>query len=135
MRFAPSEYVVVRLPLVLLSLSLSLTLTRSRSRAFAAAPRRYKTLVEGTTVYMHPSSSLFNNNPQWVIYHELVLTTKEYMRSVCAIDPKWLIELAPKFFKKGDARHLSRRKRQEKIEPLFDRFNEPDMWRLSKRIG
>jgi ATP-dependent RNA helicase DHX8/PRP22 len=29
----------------------------------------YKTLVEGTPVHMHPSSSLFNNNPQWVIYH------------------------------------------------------------------
>src|SRR5690606_25115963 len=42
----------------------------------------YKTLVEGTPVYMHPSSSLFQKNPTWVIYHELVQTTKEYMREV-----------------------------------------------------
>jgi ATP-dependent RNA helicase DHX8/PRP22 len=33
-------------------------------------------------VYIHPSSSLFNRAPEWLIYHELVLTTKEYMREV-----------------------------------------------------
>lgn len=40
----------------------------------------YKTMDDGQVVYIHPSSSLFNRNPEWVIYHELVLTTKEYMR-------------------------------------------------------
>jgi hypothetical protein len=50
-------------------------------------------------VFIHPSSSLFNKNPEWVIYHELILTTKEYMRNVLTVDPKWLIELAPNFYK------------------------------------
>ncbi|KAJ3061758.1 DEAH-box ATP-dependent RNA helicase prp22, partial [Podochytrium sp. JEL0797] len=59
----------------------------------------YKTLVEGTPVYIHPSSALFNKQPEWVIYHELVLTTKEYMRECIAIEPKWLVEAAPAFFK------------------------------------
>ena len=36
----------------------------------------YKTMDEGQTVYIHPSSALFNRNPEWIIYHELVLTTK-----------------------------------------------------------
>jgi ATP-dependent RNA helicase DHX8/PRP22 len=36
----------------------------------------YKTLVEGTPVYIHPSSALFNRNPEWLIYHELILTTR-----------------------------------------------------------
>jgi ATP-dependent RNA helicase DHX8/PRP22 len=30
---------------------------------------------------------------------------------------------------------LSKRKRQEKIEPLYDRFNPPNDWRLSRRRG
>lgn len=59
----------------------------------------YKTLVEGTPVYIHPSSAIFNRQPEWVIYHELVLTSKEYMREVIAIEPKWLVEVAPTFFK------------------------------------
>jgi ATP-dependent RNA helicase DHX8/PRP22 len=93
----------------------------------------YKTYSHGQSVYIHPSSSLFQKNPDCVIYHELVLTTKEYMRNVMVIDPKWLYELAPRFFKKVDPHSLSKRKKQEKIEPLYDRFNPPDMWRLSKR--
>ena len=95
----------------------------------------YKTMVEGTPVYIHPSSALYNKNPEWVIYHELVLTTKEYMRNVLAVEPKWLIELAPKFFKRGDPTVLSRAKRREKIEPLFNRFEVKDSWRISKRKG
>jgi ATP-dependent RNA helicase DHX8/PRP22 len=38
----------------------------------------YKTLIEGTPVCIHPSSALFNKNPDWLIYHELILTTREY---------------------------------------------------------
>ena len=30
---------------------------------------------------------------------------------------------------------LSKRKRSERIEPLYDRFNDPNAWRLSKRRG
>eukprot|EP00890_Picochlorum_soloecismus_P002612 jgi/Picsp_1/3351/NSC_06189-R1_probable pre-mrna-splicing factor atp-dependent rna helicase-like len=95
----------------------------------------YKTLVEQQPVSIHPGSSLFQQQPDWVVYHELVLTTKEYMREVTVVDPKWLVELAPRFFKQADPHKLSRRKRQEKIEPLHDRFNDPNDWRLSRRHG
>ena len=96
----------------------------------------YKTLVEQQPVYIHPSSAVFQRQPDWVIYHELVLTTKEYMREVTAIDPKWLTELAPRFYTKADPTKLSRRKQKEKIEPLFDRYAEDqNAWRLSKRKG
>ncbi|ETV98701.1 ATP-dependent helicase HrpA [Aphanomyces invadans] len=95
----------------------------------------YRTMVEGQPVYIHPSSALFNKNPEWVVYQELVLTTKEYMRNVMAIEPKWLVELAPAFFKKGDPTKLTKQKKAQKIEPLHDRFNPPDSWRLSKRRG
>lgn len=92
----------------------------------------YKTLVEGTPVYIHPSSALFNRNPEWLVYHELVLTTREYCHNVTAIEPKWLVEVAPQFFKVADANKISKRKRQEKIEPLYNKYEKPDEWRLSK---
>ena len=95
----------------------------------------YKTLVEQQPVSIHPGSALFQHQPDWVVYHELVLTSKEYMRECTAVDPKWLVELAPRFFKQADAHKLSRRKRQEKIEPLHDRYNDPNDWRLSRRRG
>jgi ATP-dependent RNA helicase DHX8/PRP22 len=95
----------------------------------------YRTLVDQNPVYIHPSSALFNKNPEYVIYHELVLTTKEYMRSIMVIDARWLTELAPAFYKPADPNKITKQKRKEKIEPLFDRFNPKDSWRLSKRQG
>ncbi|ORX67423.1 DUF1605-domain-containing protein [Linderina pennispora] len=92
----------------------------------------YKTLVEGTMVHMHPSSALFNKNPEWVIYHELVMTSKEYMREVTLVDPKWLVEMAPTFFKEADATKISKRKRKERLEPLYNRFEKPNEWRISR---
>ena len=47
-----------------------------------------------------------------IIYHELVLTTKEYMREVTAIDPKWLVEFAPNFFRFSDPTKLSKQKKK-----------------------
>ncbi|KAJ3139705.1 DEAH-box ATP-dependent RNA helicase prp22 [Physocladia obscura] len=95
----------------------------------------YKTLVEGTPVYIHPSSALFNKQPEWVIYHELVLTTKEYMRECVSIEPKWLVEAAPAFFKSADPNKISKRKRQERIEPLYNRYEKPNEWRISRMGG
>ncbi|KAJ7597435.1 P-loop containing nucleoside triphosphate hydrolase protein [Mycena floridula] len=92
----------------------------------------YKTLVEGTPVYIHPSSALFNRAPEWLVYHELVLTTREYCHNVTAIEAKWLVEVAPQFFQVADANKISKRKKQEKIEPLFNKYEKPDEWRLSK---
>jgi HrpA-like RNA helicase len=51
---------------------------------------------------LHPQSFLFKTLPQWVMYHELVYTTKEYMRNVLVIDPQWLLEVAPHFYKSSD---------------------------------
>lgn len=95
----------------------------------------YRTLVEGQPVYIHPSSALFNRQPEWLIYHQLVLTSKEYLRECLAIDPKWLVEAAPQFYRSADPNKISKRKRKERIEPLYDRFHPPNDWRLSKRRG
>ncbi|VDO05566.1 unnamed protein product [Rodentolepis nana] len=92
----------------------------------------YRTLVDQQVVYIHPSSSLFNRQPDWVVYHELVMTTKEYMREVTTIDPKWLVEYAPKFFKFGDTTKLSKAKKSMRIEPLYNKHEEKDSWRISR---
>jgi ATP-dependent RNA helicase DHX8/PRP22 len=97
----------------------------------------YKTLIEGTPVSLHPSSALFGKQAEWVIYHTLVLTTKEYMHCTSSIEPKWLVEAAPTFFKVAPTDKLSKRKKAERIQPLYNKFAAEDDWRLSaqKRQG
>ena len=53
-------------------------------------------------MHPHPSSSLFENMPKWVIYNELVFTTKEFMRELIEIKPEWLLEIAPHYYKHSD---------------------------------
>lgn len=92
----------------------------------------YRTLVGGQIVYIHPSSAVFNRQPDWVVYHQLVLTSREYMREVTSIDPKWLVEFAPKFFKFSDPTKLSKAKKQQKIEPLYNKYEDANAWRISR---
>jgi pre-mRNA-splicing factor ATP-dependent RNA helicase DHX16 len=66
----------------------------------------YRTVKNGQVVYLHPSSVLMEVNPKWVIYNELVLTSKEYMRSNMPLKPEWLMEVAPHFYKKKDIEAL-----------------------------
>lgn len=62
----------------------------------------YRSLKHGQSVHIHPSSSLFGQNPKWLLYHELVLTAKEYIRQVIDIQPEWLLEAAPHYYKPSD---------------------------------
>ena len=91
----------------------------------------YKTLIEGTPVYLHPSSALFGKQAEWVVYHTLVLTTKEYMHYTTSIEPKWLVDAAPTFFKVAPTDKLSKRKAAERIQPLHNKFAGENDWRLS----
>ena len=51
------------------------------------------------------------------------------MHQVTVIEPKWLSEVAPTFFRVADHNKISKRKQAEKIEPLFDRFaTDKDDW-------
>ncbi|PQE32413.1 hypothetical protein CJF32_00001194 [Rutstroemia sp. NJR-2017a WRK4] len=73
----------------------------------------YKVVNKSTTVYIHPSSVLMATDPlvKLVVYHELVQTTKEYMRSCIPIKAEWLHESAPHFYKKNDVERMEEKKR------------------------
>ena len=62
----------------------------------------YRTVKNPQTVSVHPSSGLAKELPRWVVYHELVFTTKEYMRQVIEIKPEWLVEIAPHYYKRKE---------------------------------
>ena len=100
-------------------------------------PGGYKTHIEETSVYMHPNSSLHGKGPEHLIFHTLVLTTKEYMNCTTTIEPRWLVEAAPTFFKVAPSDRLSKRRKAERIQPLHNKFASEDDWRLSaqKRQG
>ncbi|KAK1442315.1 ATP-dependent RNA helicase [Babesia gibsoni] len=60
----------------------------------------YSNLRSFAPCFLHPSSALYGMGytPDYVVYHEVVITSKEYMRHVTAVDAEWLYELGPSFF-------------------------------------
>ena len=62
---------------------------------------RYKTLKSKKEVNIHPTSVLFGRNPapKCVVYCELLLTRKAYVRGVTQVREEWLSELVPDFYK------------------------------------
>lgn len=66
----------------------------------------YRTVKNNLTVHIHPSSVLMEVKPKWVIFYELVLTSKEFMRSVVPLQPEWLTEVAPHYYKAKDVEAL-----------------------------
>ncbi|KAK8769701.1 hypothetical protein V5799_013834 [Amblyomma americanum] len=57
----------------------------------------YLTIKDNQVVQLHPSTCL-DHKPEWVVYNEFVLTTKNYIRTVTDIKPEWLIKIAPNYY-------------------------------------
>jgi pre-mRNA-splicing factor ATP-dependent RNA helicase DHX38/PRP16 len=79
----------------------------------------YVNCRNGMPCHLHPSSSLYGlgYTPDYVIYHELVMTSKEYMQCVSAVEPHWLAEAGPMFFSiKESHSSLAQSKARQKEE-------------------
>lgn len=78
---------------------------------------QYRTLKNPHTVDIHPSSSLSKSErpPRWLIYHELVKTSKEYMRQVFELDPTWLVEVAGHYYKEKDIEDEGSKRKSMKL--------------------
>ncbi|TDH70455.1 hypothetical protein CCR75_000382 [Bremia lactucae] len=61
----------------------------------------YRTLRDQRPVQLHPTSVYYHMGtlPDWIIFHQSVLTTDEFVRDVSKVDPRWLVELAPDFYR------------------------------------
>ncbi|XP_067386232.1 pre-mRNA-splicing factor ATP-dependent RNA helicase DHX16 isoform X1 [Emydura macquarii macquarii] len=75
----------------------------------------YKTVKHQQMVFIHPNSCLFEEQPRWIIYHELVFTTKEFMRQVVEIDSTWLLEVAPHYYKSKELEDAAAKKLPKKV--------------------
>ncbi|MCS5583191.1 MAG: oligonucleotide/oligosaccharide-binding-fold domain-containing protein, partial [Pseudomonadales bacterium] len=57
----------------------------------------YVSVKDNQVMVIHPSSVL-GHKPEWMLYNEVVLTTKNYVRTVTQVQGEWLLQIAPTFF-------------------------------------
>ncbi|KAJ8678997.1 hypothetical protein QAD02_014784 [Eretmocerus hayati] len=61
----------------------------------------YRTVRGNKDLHIHPNSCLYTlEQPQWVLFGEILQTNKTYMREITVIKPQWLVELAPHFYQR-----------------------------------
>ncbi|KAF8525107.1 P-loop containing nucleoside triphosphate hydrolase protein [Hysterangium stoloniferum] len=88
----------------------------------------------GLPTHLHPTSALYGlgYTPTYVIYHELILTSKEYMTQVTAIDAHWLAELGSVFYSVKE-KNFDDRGNRRKADKEFSRKAELEMEMAKQR--
>mmetsp|Transcript_82589 Transcript_82589/g.130097 ORF Transcript_82589/g.130097 Transcript_82589/m.130097 type:complete len:708 (-) Transcript_82589:50-2173(-) len=57
----------------------------------------YLTVKDNQVVALHPSTCI-QHKPEWVLYNEFVLTSKNFVRTVTQVRGEWLLEIAPSYY-------------------------------------
>jgi len=75
----------------------------------------YLTVKDNQVVALHPSTVL-QHKPEWALYDEFVLTSKNYIRMVTDIKGEWLVELAPHYY---DLNHFPQCEAKRALERIY----------------
>mmetsp|Transcript_14404 Transcript_14404/g.39416 ORF Transcript_14404/g.39416 Transcript_14404/m.39416 type:complete len:127 (-) Transcript_14404:449-829(-) len=74
----------------------------------------YLTVKDNQVVAMHPSTTL-THKPEWVLYNEFVLTSKNFVRTVTQVRGEWLVDVAPQYYNIADFPKSEARTQLERI--------------------
>ncbi|KAI5620744.1 putative ATP-dependent RNA helicase DHX40 isoform X1, partial [Silurus asotus] len=79
----------------------------------------------GSTVHIHPSSCLFGQETQldWIIFHDVLVTSRVYVRTICPIRYDWVKDLLPKLHE-IDVYDLSSVAREEVTDEEMERWEK-----------
>uniref|UniRef100_A0A7S0QYN8 RNA helicase n=1 Tax=Cryptomonas curvata TaxID=233186 RepID=A0A7S0QYN8_9CRYP len=74
----------------------------------------YQTVKDNQPVALHPSCCL-DHKPEWVLYHEFTLTTKQFIRTVSDVRGEWLLDQAAHYYDLRNFPQSSAKRALEKI--------------------
>ncbi|EIE24006.1 P-loop containing nucleoside triphosphate hydrolase protein [Coccomyxa subellipsoidea C-169] len=75
----------------------------------------YLTVKDNQMVHLHPSTCL-DHKPEWALYQEFVLTSRNYIRTVTDIKGEWLVDIAPHYY---DLQNYPPGEARRSLERLF----------------
>ena len=86
-----------------------------RVHAHSKRHRTDQARLAGCASALHPSTVL-QHKPEWCVYEEFVLTSKNYIRTVTDVKGDWLIELAPHYY---DLKNFPQCEAKRALERLY----------------
>jgi len=85
----------------------------------------YLTVKDNQVVQLHPSTCL-DHKPEWVIYNEFVLTTKNYIRTITDIKPEWLLKIAPQYYDLENFPACEAKRQLQRIKAKLEQTKQRD---------
>lgn len=79
----------------------------------------YVTVKDNQVVHLHPSCVL-DDKPEWVVYNEFVLTSRNYIRLNTRINGDWLVDIAPHYY---DLANFPDGETKRELESMYRRMN------------
>ncbi|KAF1335823.1 Pre-mrna-splicing factor atp-dependent RNA helicase prp43, partial [Globisporangium splendens] len=79
----------------------------------------YVTVKDNQVVHLHPSCVL-DDKPEWVLYNEFVLTSRNYIRLNTRIRGEWLVNLAPHYY---DLSNFPPGEAKRELETIYRRMS------------
>ncbi|KAI7906044.1 P-loop containing nucleoside triphosphate hydrolase protein [Cokeromyces recurvatus] len=93
----------------------------------------YLTVKDNQIVQLHPSTCL-DHKPEWALYNEFVLTTRNYIRTCIEVKADWLLEIAPAYYDLDNFPNCHGKRQLQQIANRKMRYKEEeDKYSTKKR--
>lgn len=83
----------------------------------------YLTVKDNQIVSLHPST-VVDSRPGWVVYHEFVLTSKNFIRTCTVIKAEWLLQIAPHYYDLGNFPECEAKRELARIQLALKRSTQ-----------
>lgn len=98
----------------------------------------YRSLRWNIPLHIHPSSVLYSIMPEYVLYHEVVSTAKNYVKEVSQVDKKWVMEIGSHFYEDKTSKVIQERHKEEvKMQMTISsgaQYNRPGSNSITKHL-
>ena len=91
----------------------------------------YLTVKDQQVVAIHPSSVL-DTKPQWILFQDFVMTSRNFVRTVSAVRVDWLVDFAPHYY---DLENWPEGETKEELERAYRSLADRMSAQRSKRDG
>jgi len=89
----------------------------------------YLTVKDNQVVALHPSTCL-DRKPEWVLYNEFVLTSRNFIRTNTEVEPEWLLEVAAHYY---DLNNFPKCEAKTILQRIFQRKQQQQMQQQSQQ--
>lgn len=89
----------------------------------------YLTAKDNQVVAIHPSS-VVDKKPEWLLFQDFVLTSRNFVRTITVVRVEWLVEMAPHYY---DLENWPEGETKQELERAYRRIQQESEYSAKKK--